>query len=83
MSTVGKNINEVEKITATTSGVKYAVALSCGTESIHNPKEKNPLEGKKVVFAEDENDKTNADGVKGHLEAVGDVTTFLDFMKSI
>lgn len=34
--------------------------------------EKNLLEGKKVVFVEDENDKENADGVRGHLEAVGD-----------
>lgn len=34
--------------------------------------QKNPMEGKKVVFDEDENDKENADGVKGHLEATGD-----------
>ena len=34
--------------------------------------EKNPLEGKKVKFVENENDKENADGVKGHLEAVGE-----------
>lgn len=34
--------------------------------------QKNPFEGKKVVLIEDENDKENADGVKGHLEAVGD-----------
>lgn len=34
--------------------------------------QKNPMEGKKVVFVEDENDKENADGVKGHLKAVGD-----------
>ena len=34
--------------------------------------EKNPFEGKKVIFVEDEKDKENADGVKGHLEAVGD-----------
>jgi len=33
---------------------------------------KNPFEGKKVIFVEDENDARNADGVKGHLEAVGD-----------
>lgn len=33
--------------------------------------QKNPFEGKKVVLVEDENDKENADGVKGHLEAVG------------
>lgn len=36
------------------------------------PEEKNPMEGKKVVFIEDENDKENADGIKGHLEAVGE-----------
>lgn len=32
----------------------------------------NPFEGKKVILIEDENDKENADGVKGHLEAIGD-----------
>ena len=35
MSTVGKNINEVEKITAEKVGRKYAVALSAGTASLH------------------------------------------------
>lgn len=35
MSTVGKNINEVEKITAEKVGCKYAVALSAGTASLH------------------------------------------------
>ena len=34
--------------------------------------QKNPFEGKTVVLVEDENDKENADGVKGHLEVVGD-----------
>ncbi len=34
--------------------------------------QKNPFEGKKVVLVEDENDRENADGVKGHLEAIGD-----------
>ncbi|WP_373215108.1 sugar transferase [Ruminococcus sp. 5_1_39BFAA] len=34
---------------------------------------KNPFEGKKVVLIKDENDKENADGVKGHLEAIGEV----------
>ncbi|MEI3279795.1 MAG: sugar transferase [Eubacterium ramulus] len=38
----------------------------------NEPEQKNPLEGKKVIFIEDENDLENADGVKGHLEAVGD-----------
>lgn len=35
MSTVGANINEVEKIAAKTSEVNYAVALSCGTAALH------------------------------------------------
>ncbi len=34
--------------------------------------EKNPMEGKKVRFIEDENEPANADGVHGHLEAAGD-----------
>lgn len=35
MSTVGANINEVEKIAADVSEIKYAVALSCGTAALH------------------------------------------------
>ena len=35
MSTVGANINEVEKVAAEKSGVKYAVALSCCTAALH------------------------------------------------
>ncbi len=35
MSTVGENINEVEKLACQKVGVKYAVALSCGTAALH------------------------------------------------
>lgn len=35
MSTVGKNINEVERITCEKIGCKYAVALSAGTAALH------------------------------------------------
>lgn len=38
----------------------------------NEPEQKNPLEGKKVIFIENDNDKENADGVRGHLEAIGD-----------
>jgi len=31
----------------------------------------NPMQGKKVIFVEDINDKENADGVRGHLEEFG------------
>lgn len=35
MSTVGENINELEKLVAEKIGVKYAVALSTGTAALH------------------------------------------------
>ena len=35
MSTVGKNINEIEKITCEKIGCKYSVALSAGTAALH------------------------------------------------
>ncbi len=35
MSTVGENINEVERIAAKQAGMKYAVALSCCTAALH------------------------------------------------
>ena len=35
MSTVGANINEIEKITCEKVGCKYAVALSAGTAALH------------------------------------------------
>ena len=35
MSTVGENINEVERQAAEKIGCKYAVALSCGTAALH------------------------------------------------
>ena len=43
------------------------------------PNQKNPMEGKKVIFIEDENDSENADGVKGHLEAVGEISHVPNF----
>lgn len=36
------------------------------------PEQKNPMEGKKVIFVNDENDQENADGLRGHLEAEGE-----------
>ena len=36
------------------------------------PEEKNPMEGKMVRFVEDAAEPENADGVCGHLEAIGD-----------
>ena len=50
-----------------------AVALITrpGSRYKNNSDQQNPMEGQIVVFIENENDKENADGVRGHLEAVG------------
>ena len=49
------------------------VAIKKRASSIYkNEKfEQNPMEGKKVRFIEDKNEPANADGVCGHLEAIG------------
>ena len=50
------------------------VALILKPSSVYKnkPEEKNPMEGKRVEFVENENEKENADGVRGHLEAIGE-----------
>ncbi len=52
------------------------VAIIVKPSSVYKnkPEEKNPMEGKRVRFVEDESEKENADGVRGHLEAIGDST---------
>lgn len=64
VSTVGENIDELEKMSAKYLGMKYAVGLSCGTAALHmcmklaaeriNPGAKpgNSLEGKKVFCSD-------------------------------
>ena len=55
-------------------GIASAVAKKKKPDSVYEnePEQKNPMEGKKVVFIEDETSPENADGVRGHLEAAGD-----------
>ena len=38
----------------------------------NKPEEKNPMQGKRVRFVESSSESVNADGVRGHLEAIGD-----------
>lgn len=53
-------------------GLKAVASRKKGDSVYKNePEQRNPMAGKKVVFIADENDKENADGVKGHLEEVG------------
>lgn len=54
-------------------GMNVVAKIKKGKSAYKNkPEQNNSMEGKKVILVEDENDKENADGVKGHLEAVGD-----------
>lgn len=64
VSTVGRNINELEKMVAEYLGMKYAVGLSCGTAALHlatklaaqkaypGMPEGNALYGKKVFCSD-------------------------------
>ena len=53
MSTVGENINEIEKMASEMVGVKYAVALSCGTAALHMAMELAGVKPGDKVFASD------------------------------
>ena len=49
------------------------VAIVKRPESRYNndPSQQNPMEGKMVRFVENETEQENADGMRGHLEAIG------------
>lgn len=49
----------------------------------NQPEQQNPMEGKKVVFIENPSEPMNADGVCGHLEAIGDTVHCSGFYESV
>lgn len=54
-------------------GMSFLAKKKKGSSVYENDNsQKNPFEGKKVILVRDENDKENADGVKGHLEEIGE-----------
>ncbi len=60
-------------IAAMAAGMGIVAAIKKPSSVYKNkPDERNPMQGKKVVFISDENEKENADGVHGHLEAFGE-----------
>lgn len=73
-----KNVKKILGIAAAAFGTAFVLTYIAGKKKQgesryeNDPEQKNPMEGKKVIFIEDENDKENADGLKGHLEAVGE-----------
>ena len=48
-----------------------AILKRPGSRYKDKPEEQNPMEGKMVKFVENEFEKENADGMRGHLEAIG------------
>ncbi len=62
-------------IAAAASGILIVTAIVKKKDSTYENEtdQKNPMENKKVIFAEDDSDQENADGICGHLKAVGDV----------
>lgn len=56
---------------AAAAGLAVAAAIKKSDSVYKNDEsEKNPMEGKKVRFVENEDEPANADGVCGHLEAI-------------
>ena len=53
------------------SGLSIAAKNKKSSVYENAPRE-DGMEGKKVVFVKNDHDKENADGMRGHLEAVGD-----------
>ena len=78
MSDNKKRLRKFITVVTAATGVAYLVVRILAKKKKSttifedDPSQKNPFEGKKVVLIEDENDKENADGAKGHLEAVGE-----------
>lgn len=75
---MNREIKKIMKLIASLFSIIFVIlaiiAKRTKKDTIYDniPEEKNPMEGKKVIFVACENDEENADGVKGHLEAVGD-----------
>lgn len=69
MQTLGKVLTVIGGIAAV-MGIVAAIKKSSSVYK-NDPTKRNPMEGKKVKFVEDENEPENADGKCGHLEAIG------------
>lgn len=71
---VKKFITLAASVTGVAYGIMSILARKKKKSSVYEDDlyETNPFEGKKVVFVENDTDKENADGVRGHLEAIGD-----------
>lgn len=74
---LNKKLMKLLSVSALSLGATF-VAMKCVAKKQYpksvyedRPDEQNEMNGKKVVFIRNEDDPINADGVRGHLEAVG------------
>lgn len=69
---LGKVVKELVCVAGVTFAGMYLVARKKKSDYTYKNElaEQNPFAGKRVVFVQDDKDDENADGVRGHLEAV-------------
>lgn len=67
-------MNIVLPAAAAAAGVLVITAVVNKSKSVYDGEhaQKNPMENKSVIFVENKNEEENADGARGHLEAVGE-----------
>lgn len=71
MSINGKKVKKFIKISAVLLGITFVGMFGIdlkkkkGSAYEEAPEEKNPMEGKRVIFVEDDSEEENADGVRG------------------
>ena len=70
MQTLGKVLTAIGVVIAGMAAV--GIIKKPGSVYKNKPEEQNPVQGKKVKFVENPSEPANADGVCGHLEAVGE-----------
>lgn len=72
------SLGMILSVFATALGISFlasvilAIIKKKDSQYENNPDQKNPLEGRKVIFVENVEEPANADGVCGHLESVGE-----------
>ena len=69
-----KKIIAIASVLGATYIVLDIIAKKKKADSVYEnePSQKNPVEGKKVIFVKDERCKENADGIRGYLEEIDD-----------
>ena len=71
-----KTIKTIVKILVAIAAVMTVIGVAKKPGSVYRdkPDEKNPMEGKRVKFVTNSSEPANADGVRGHLEAIEELS---------